>query len=264
MAMSPDIDGLVNAVLRLKSAFFHRTWSHSYFGSVFLVPLLAYISYRLLSPSLSIPQAVSLSFICFYSHLVTDWITAYGIGLSWPMKNFKMVSLGVITIFDIVTLILWYSFFTMSRFDIISPTKLLLLFTTLLSCWLAYKRILLLIAFNYAKPSENSWLQPSSVHPFVFGHFTFDNGIVAMKAEIDTRTIRQTFAERASKLPMLFQAFFDPNLGYDRVAPRAALQASAFTGSVYRKWMRKHTKWSLVLVLAHALFYVCTYYLCGK
>lgn len=264
MANAPDIDTVVVRILRLEHFQHHRTWSHSFLGSLFFVPLLAIAMKATLGSSIGFLHALLIACSCFYSHLVTDWITAYGIGLFWwPGQETTFFSLGVITIFDFVTLIIWYSTFIASWYGILRPGLLFSVFSTVLSLWLFYKRLHLYAAHRYTytlskAPEKKAWLQPASFQPHVFGYFRVREE-VELRAEIATKQLEQLsqLAWTGGNLKKhVIASFLDADLGYSRVAPREALVMSDKKGSVYRKWMYKHTRWCILLVLAHFVWFI--------
>lgn len=266
MANFPDIDTIIVRLLRLEHFNHHRTWSHSFLGSLFFVPLLAFLVKMVLGSTVGTLHALFIAFACFYSHLLTDWITSYGIGLFWtPGQTTEFYSLGVITIFDSVTLIIWYTCFIMSWYGVMSPTRILMLFSIALTAWLSYKRVLLFVALKYSwtlskGPIHNSWFQPSSFNPMLYGFFQAapeEQGGIKLRADIRPYRIEP---ERSKKFAWdhaySWKSLYSNELGFTRVAPREALIASATHGSVYRKWMFKQTIWSLGLVAMHFFWFV--------
>lgn len=270
VANFPDIDTVVTRALSLEHYNNHRTWSHSFLGSILFVPSLA-LALMFLLPQLSIGfySALFITWACFYSHLLTDWITAYGICLFWvPGTKNVFYGLGVITIFDSVTLCIWYSAFIASWYNMISPTVLLVLFSAVLFAWLSWKRVLLYIALRHSYslskgPLEDSWLQPASFSPHLFGYFY---GTQDVKLKADIRPL-QLAAERENAWPrdkgfgkLLIEAFFTSDLGYTRAAPREALINGNKKGQPFKLWMRKHTILSLCIVLSHAIWFIYASY----
>jgi len=80
---------------------------------------------------------------------------------------------------------------------------------------------------------------------------------VKLKAEFRVSKVQRTESEPLGNLLRL--AFLDKELGYKRVAPREALERFSEKNRVYAKWMRKHTVPSLVLVAAHAIWFVLAF-----
>lgn len=266
MANFPDIDTLVIRLLKLEHHKHHRTWSHSFLGSIFFVPFLAFILKLTLGGPIGWAHALFIAWACFYSHLLTDWITAYGISVFWtPTHQGELYSLGVITIFDSVTLIIWYTTFIASWYGILPPTVLLMIFSITLFAWLSYKRVLLSVAFHYSLtlskgPLRYSWLQPSSFRPHLFGYF-YGLEEVKLREEIRPLALR-SFGRFApwpadkSFIQAVKDAYTDRELGYHRVAPRDSLINGNKPGGVFKMWMRKNTINSLVIVLLHALWFI--------
>jgi hypothetical protein len=259
VANAPDIDSIVIRILGLDHHKHHRTWSHSVFGSLFFVPLLSFGLFSLVYPFISLNHALFITFACFYSHLVTDWITSYGICLFWtPWNSSPLYSLGVITIFDLVTLIIWYAAFMASWYRLQSPTIILAIFTIVVSIWLAIKRVWLYIAHRHSwtlskGPLQNAWLQPSGYSPSLFGYWQWRGEDIRHVADIKASKVQRPPLTLGK---LIMEAFLGPNLRYTRVAPRAALTDGNPPGSAYRKWMRRHTIPSLLLVAAHAIWFI--------
>jgi hypothetical protein len=262
VANSPDIDSIVTLVLKAEHHLWHRTWSHSYFGSLFFIPALSYGLYSLMSPFIGLKHALLITSLCFYSHLVTDWITTYGIALDWtPWRASPFYAMGVIIIFDFVTISIWYLCFMASWYRLASPTAVLVVFLLSVSLWLCWKRVWLYRAYLHSltlskAPKQNVWLQPSGFFPSTFGQFQWqeDSGQVVLLSVI--KGSQCPWPRHVTKLQAIKDAFFGPDLGYTRVAPRDALQRTGSKGAAYRKFMLKHGTPSLILATAHLAWFV--------
>lgn len=161
-----DLDVILTRLFGLKLSESHRTWSHSLYCSIIYIPIITMITCGILD--IGIVHAFLLSSLCFLSHLYTDWITSYGTSLFWPLDR-RMLTLGVITIFDLPSLIIWYVHFYLSATNTVHPLYALISFFVTLSIFLYWKRLLLLDVYEKADIKENGtpvrWLIPSNIIP---------------------------------------------------------------------------------------------------
>lgn len=260
IANFPDTDALVTLIGRLDHHKWHRTWTHSILGSFLIIPCLSTSVFYNMKPHSSYLLAFVITTLSFYSHLYTDWITSYGIGLGWPNDK-SFYSLGVMTIFDMGALLIWYASFMASCYRLASHTAILIAFSVSLTAWLIFKRLLLYVALKYTftlskAPIKDFWLQPSSLRPHVFACFVWTGQEVVLLEEINVFKVYKLEQVKRSIKPIFREAFFGRDLGYNRAAPREALARGTTTNSVYHKWMRKQTYFCLALVAAHFVWFV--------
>lgn len=267
VACSPDVDSPIARILRLSHHQNHRTWSHSILGSILCVPLLSIGLYRMLVPLITFPHALAICLLCFYSHLLADWITAYGIRLCWrPGRETPLYNLGVITIFDFVNLIIWYTAFIISWHNWMHPALLLFLFMSVDLIWLSYKRILLYVAFKHTHtlskaPLNDIWLQPASFNPFVFGYWQYQGPQVGPKLIAEIHTRRVAWPAYRSYWTLLKDSIKDGDLGFSRAAPRDALTVKVHGNRDFKRWMRRKTLPCLALVALHTIWFIYSAYL---
>jgi hypothetical protein len=76
----PDVDVLLTPLFGGYHSF-HRTATHSLYGNMVIVPVAGYIMYRVLGlkGAQSLRHCIYFAFLCISSHIVTDYITNYGV-----------------------------------------------------------------------------------------------------------------------------------------------------------------------------------------
>lgn len=212
--------------------------------SLIIIPVLSIFTSHLLGIGLF--HALIMSAASFYSHLYTDWITSYGTGLLWPFDK-RMFTLGVITIFDLPSLIIWYLHFTLSRFNILSPPVVLVSFFMSLSLFLYWRRLLLLDVYEKAgiRPNENStWITPSNLIPNKFFVYTWVK-------EKETIILKEP----------IYASISNGNYGrefYSCVAPREAVEKLRKNREIFLLTM-KDTLPSVLFVLGHAIWFFSSF-----
>jgi len=79
LANLPDVDVLLTPLFAGSSRHhnWHRTWSHSLPCNSIIVPLVSLAVSKVLGITLS--SSALLASLCIASHLLTDWITHYGV-----------------------------------------------------------------------------------------------------------------------------------------------------------------------------------------
>lgn len=262
LANLPDLDILFILILRLDKNRYHRTFSHSFIGNCFIIPVFTGITFFLFAPHLSLFHSFILSISCIYSHLYSDWITSYGTGLFWP--NLRLFSMQVIMIFDFVTLIIWYSCFILSCQNLLNPFILFIIFMALLNGWLVFKRLLLAKAERFRRSLSKApapgeyWLQPSTFYPNKFYYYCWQDKKIILRKEIMVDW-KDLFGGKTWK-DALFDALSTKSivLNYSQVAPREAITEGEKRGSVYRETLIREFWPSFVVMSSHAIWFALT------
>jgi membrane-bound metal-dependent hydrolase YbcI (DUF457 family) len=152
---------------------FHRTFTHSIWGNLVLVPTFGFITKRLLGLQGWSGYAHSTLFVglCVASHLITDVVTNYGTCILYPF-NQKRFSLGLITVFDFTTVVFFYIMLTISKSGKIKQSHTLLYTIIGFSLLMIWKRAMLYDVdsrtFHFVNNLKRKnrgctiWLQPSN------------------------------------------------------------------------------------------------------
>lgn len=179
-----DLDVILTKLFGLNLNESHRTWSHSLYCSIIYIPILSAITRWYFE--IGLIHSFLLSGLCFLSHLYTDWITSYGTSLFWPLDK-RMLTLGVITIFDLPTLIIWYIHFYLSATGGLSPLWALISFNVFLSAFLYWRRLMLIDVYSKNDITEDSqpvvWLNPSNIFPNKFYIMSWNEETKDVKVE---------------------------------------------------------------------------------
>jgi membrane-bound metal-dependent hydrolase YbcI (DUF457 family) len=150
LANLPDIDVLISPFFGGLLQF-HRTFTHSVYGYEFtkliinflrnavILPAAAFVAQKLLGLHgfQSYSHCLWLAFLCISSHIITDYITNYGVrkrnsqltliiiqtGIFYPLSD-KMYSYGAITVWDFTTVLYFYAVFTASRSNWFSQSRI--------------------------------------------------------------------------------------------------------------------------------------------
>lgn len=212
--------------------------------SLFIIPVLSIFISHLLG--IGMFHALVMTAASFYSHLYTDWITSYGTGILWPLDK-RMFTLGVITIFDLPSLVIWYTNFTLSRLNILSPPVVFITFFLSLSLFLYWRRQLLLDVYEKVgikADNNDTWVTPSNLIPNKFFVFTWvkDKEIIVSKepiyASISNRKYGRDF--------------------YTCVAPREAVERLKKNKEIFILTL-KDTLPSILFVIAHSIWFFSSF-----
>ncbi|KAL0488174.1 hypothetical protein AKO1_015377, partial [Acrasis kona] len=185
LANLPDLDVILSPFLG-GPLHFHRTLTHSIYGNVVILPVAAFVVQKLLGLRgiESYSHCLWLSFLCVSSHIVTDYVTNYGTGIFYPLSK-KMYTYGVITVWDLTTVVYFYTVLTASRSNCFKQSKVMLFGTIgfgLLMMWKramlceAYSRSFYYMEHNHKKSHRNTyiWPQPNNIWNGVYSIMKYD------------------------------------------------------------------------------------------
>jgi len=164
----PDIDIFLGRFFGGHHTF-HRTFTHSLFGNLLIIPGTTFIVQYLLQGSNSnynsnnnrwkeYGKYLILVLSCVGSHLITDYITNYGTALLYPF-NKNLYSYGIATVFDFTFIVYFYVIFTLSYSNMFKQSHVMLFTAATFTMLVLWKRAMLSEAFSktyYAMVNERN------------------------------------------------------------------------------------------------------------